>query len=154
MKKLIFYSFLCLLAGHKLQAQIFYTINPYAGDLQSANLTLSSSFGDLVAGEIAGEDIKLVHLIIYAKDKRLNVESNQQIQILVYPNPVQDKLTIKVDPNKVSLVKFYNSSGKLIIQSNLHSQVFDLSGFNEGVYFLRLFNDSNQLIDSFKIIKY
>lgn len=58
----------------------------------------------------------------------------------VYPNPTTGKFSVSNGPADAVLgnIKVFNSSGKLIInqKSNSNSEVIDLSGYPDGIYFL------------------
>lgn len=76
----------------------------------------------------------------------------------VYPNPVSDKLTIKLPLNfnlKDLKVELYDLQGRLIIQKsiiNSSTVITNLSSLNNGVYFVR-FKNAKGIIGSKKLIK-
>jgi type IX secretion system substrate protein len=80
--------------------------------------------------------------------------SEQTSNISYYPNPVQDKLIIKLDktPSNKGFYRLYNSSGVLIKENELNqSTTIDMSNFNTGIYILNLIVD-NEIISK-KILK-
>ena len=64
-------------------------------------------------------------------------ENNEEESISMYPNPVKDKLTVKVE--NLQSVEVYNIVGQLIKVSI--SSVIDMNDLNEGVYFVRVMAD-------------
>lgn len=69
--------------------------------------------------------------------------------LLIYPNPVQDKLKIELQTNGGAIpVEFslYNTMGQLVLQPQINSVLFqtdyklelELSGLSKGVYFLAI----------------
>jgi len=57
----------------------------------------------------------------------------------LFPNPVSDKLFL-ISENEINSIKLFNNLGKLLINQNINkkSSEFDLSGFFNGVYYLRI----------------
>lgn len=77
-------------------------------------------------------------------------------QILLYPNPVQNKLYIAMDNLRIEEIRIYSSIGSLI------SQVTDIDGMvevdtqylSEGIYFVKILTKDNELaIKSFSVIR-
>ncbi|MDA9056526.1 CotH kinase family protein [Flavobacteriaceae bacterium] len=69
------------------------------------------------------------------------------------PNPVLDKLNIKIDKGEISSIKLWSVNGKLYDIYNLNSQQFelDMSNFEDGLYLLQIQTDSEIVVK--KIIK-
>lgn len=74
---------------------------------------------------------------------------SREFDILVYPNPVQDKMSIKInggtDNNKSIFV--FDLYGKVVKQANLagyNSMVLDISDLSSGIYIIRV-NDSGSI---------
>jgi type IX secretion system substrate protein/SprB-like repeat protein len=61
--------------------------------------------------------------------------------VILYPNPVDDKLTIEIKEKNVNFTLF-NLNGKLILSSQLISTVntIDVSAINSGIYFYEVSN--------------
>jgi len=62
--------------------------------------------------------------------------------VLVYPNPMDNELTIQVNnPLGQFQFEFYNSVGQLMLKGELEaSKTLNLTDFTKGVYFLKLIN--------------
>jgi hypothetical protein len=67
--------------------------------------------------------------------------------ILLYPNPVKDQLTVEVtsDNNSETKIEIYNSYGRLVMVKNMSvvngtitSQI-NMSGLEAGMYMVRFF---------------
>lgn len=69
--------------------------------------------------------------------------TNQELS--VYPNPLSsDNLTINLNDNTLIQVEIYNSSGQIVMQHVLDyssGYQIDMSGLDEGAYFIRVFTD-------------
>ncbi len=84
-------------------------------------------------------------------------ELEQKDEIIVYPNPTQNEINIKMrNSEMISEIRLYDLSGVLINQAkeiNLHRMPFkiDMSEFNKGIYFLTIQSESQ--IRSHKLIK-
>ena len=71
----------------------------------------------------------------------LSVATVNTIEFTVYPNPVQNRLTLMYgsDVSSEAKVELYNTLGQLIYQSTLsQSKEIDLSGFTNGFYFVKV----------------
>ena len=77
----------------------------------------------------------------------------QPKQILVYPNPVKDKLHFVFGLYSDLTISIYDASGREMISDTYHrSPTLDLSGFKKGLYLYRI-TGAKGLIDGGKIIK-
>ncbi len=74
-------------------------------------------------------------------------------QLKVYPNPVQDILTISYD-QKILFVTVYNAAGQLILTKAINDTkgTIDASGFVSGVYLVKI-NAVNDFVKTVKVIK-
>lgn len=74
----------------------------------------------------------------------------------IFPNPVTDKLSIKTD-DALKEISIFDVSGKLVYKTgndinNMNGDyVIDLADFNNGVYFIKIKSDKNEIIK--KIVK-
>lgn len=68
--------------------------------------------------------------------------------VRLYPNPVNDKLFIKSD-NAIDSITIYNVSGQIIKQTEIFSNVIDVSGLNAGLYFINIKSDNRENIKKF-----
>jgi len=59
-------------------------------------------------------------------------------EILIYPNPVYEILTIEVEQSEIYTVEVNSINGQLIFRTEMEasSRQLDISSFNKGVYFL------------------
>ncbi|MBL7558697.1 T9SS type A sorting domain-containing protein [Olleya sp. YSTF-M6] len=68
--------------------------------------------------------------------------------VRLYPNPVNDKLFIKSD-NAIDSITIYNVSGQIIKQTEIFSNLIDVSGLNAGLYFINIKSDNRENIKKF-----
>ena len=63
----------------------------------------------------------------------------KDLSIQVYPNPVQNVVTIKAD-HAINRIQLYDAQGRLLIMkiANENTQTVDISGYASGVYFLNV----------------
>ena len=76
----------------------------------------------------------------------LSVIDENLVDVTIYPNPVEDKLTIETTAditNKIATV--YDINGKYILNTKLNSNTLDVSSLESGVYFLRLGSDGKSI---------
>ena len=146
---------LFLLTGINLYAQMPYTINPYAGDLQNNNTTLISSSGNIVAGELTGSNLRLVHILFSFEETPITGLDDYMVnsEINVYPNPFEVDLFIdtgKIVPDHLII---YNSKGVKVYDMAYTSPEIQLREIMSGVYLLKILDKSKRVVGSFKIIK-
>lgn len=66
--------------------------------------------------------------------------------IMVYPNPANRYVTVKLPGMNSYTVEIYNPLGKLILSSNFNEQKnIDISNLSNGVYLLRAYNECSNL---------
>ena len=132
-----------------------YTINPYAGDLQNSNTTLVSSSGNIIAGELTGTNLRLVHILFSFKDTPITGWDNLIVnsEINVYPNPFKADLFIDTGTIVPDHLIIYNSMGVKVYDMAYTSPDIQLTEFKSGVYLLKILNKSKRVVGSFKIIK-
>jgi hypothetical protein len=79
-----------------------------------------------------------------------------QLEMLVYPNPTTDYLTLKIENIEVSTLNFqlYDVQGKIIENNQIldNTTTIKMLQQSKGIYFLKVANN-NVVIKTFKIIK-
>jgi hypothetical protein len=85
----------------------------------------------------------------YNFDSNLNVEENFESKKFTYfPNPTSSSIRINVE---FSYVKLFDLTGREVMKST--SKNIDLSQLSNSIYILRLYDDSNKVFGSSKVIK-
>jgi Arylsulfotransferase (ASST)/Secretion system C-terminal sorting domain len=81
-----------------------------------------------------------------------NIEDFQEGNnvIILFPNPVSDKLTIKTNSQNFQ-IKLYNQLGQLML-SEANASIIDVSHLSVGIYYVKILSEKDN-IHSFKIIK-
>jgi hypothetical protein len=81
---------------------------------------------------------------------------NISLEILVYPNPVTEYLTIQLNDYETADLQFkiFNMKGNLLktVKAKGNETLINASGFSSGIYFVKI-TDNQKLIKTFKIIK-
>ena len=89
--------------------------------------------------ETGGFDLEAVGVI---HDLAHNdVAENDSEVIALYPNPVKDKLTVKVE--NLQTIEVYNLVGQLVMTAE--SSVVDMGSLKEGIYFVRVTADDKMM---------
>lgn len=86
---------------------------------------------------IANPAINTTHNI--TEGSALSIEDETLVDVTIYPNPVEDELTIKTSAdviNKIATV--FDINGKRVLNMKLKSTTINVSSLTSGVYFLRL----------------
>lgn len=90
----------------------------------------------------------------FANQTGVNELSDSVIGISVFPNPTTSKIYLNYKSKLVNIqLSLYNSTGQIIYSANtvLENHEIDLSLFDNGIYFLKLQNNSEQKV--IKLIK-
>lgn len=154
MKNLFFYLLVCpliLFAQENFLSQ--------SGSYHDSNISVDWSLGELVT-----ETIESVNgLVILTQgmqqspnDQTLNYPNNNESQSLIYyPNPVTKQVNITFDNKQYHKYLFIGVLGETVQQGileNTHNSL-DIEKLASGIYFLKIFNKENQIIQTIKIIK-
>jgi hypothetical protein len=115
-----------------------------------------TTFGEDVNGEIyiSGNDSGIVYRII---DSNLSVNDNDLFSVKLYPNPIDDQITIDFSdlPMVIKSIKIYDVHGKLIANhEDFQEQLYLISTKNlsSGIYFIKIINSQNYSITK-KLVK-
>ena len=75
--------------------------------------------------------------------------SELEKSLVVYPNPANDYLIVE---GEMTSVDVYNTVGQCLMSKQVNGDTkIDLSGFNNGIYFLRVFNNGEMAIRKFSV---
>lgn len=97
------------------------------------------------------EQVDLDGTINYSKT--ITIDNNKTDNILVYPNPVKDELTINLsEPFRLAQFQLYNTNGQLILTRKMEDQQqnIDVSILTNGIYYYEIERD-NHIIKSGKL---
>jgi hypothetical protein len=119
-------------------------------------LTLGFSTTDLVLGQytakirlFSNDPVTSVVLIPVTLDVvGVGINEVEKIGVMIYPNPVTDKLNI-VTNGTINKISVTDLSGKVVFKGN--SQSIDISALSKGVYFVKV--ETAQGISNTKFIK-
>ena len=112
---------------------------PYASP---AMVGPNPNFTDVISGNItSGTVYKFTRNTLVTSISKVSVFGN----ISLFPNPAKDKLFISNISSELSNanIEFYDVAGKLIHTEKIASEI-NLSGFNKGIYFLKIKTATNQ----------
>jgi len=124
--------------------------NRYAKEDQDGNLVLVGQNGSQIYtfSEYSWNRgfIKKFHINSIINDV-LSVDSfNTNKSYKIYPNPTSDILNIDLTNRAIEKVVLYDITGKHL--KNYSSKKIDLSNINTGIYFIKIFTTSNEVINS------
>jgi len=146
---------------------------PYFALSQSSGAVLASSSGDSFnnstfqlnwsLGEVTIETYNSETYVLTQGFHQNNYiitsinDFSKNIELSVYPNPTTNYLTLQVDEFKTATLNYTLSDvdGKSLLSAQINNNLekIDVSRFATGTYILFIKGD-NQIIKSFKIIKY
>ncbi len=82
-----------------------------------------------------------------------NEESSSNDEIIIFPNPSTDLLTIKSEDEKILDIDIYNSAGQLVNREFFSGKliILDVSAFDQGFYFLEINSKTKKIRRKFII---
>lgn len=91
--------------------------------------------------------------IVQIQNQFLSVDEIGALEFIVYPNPANDKLTIKTkDLSAEAKAEIHNSLGQLVYSAQISGEnTIDLSSFSQGLYFVKVIDGNKS--ETKKIIK-
>ena len=127
------------------------------------NSSITFSFGELMLNNNADSDESSLSSGFFngllATTSITPVEQVENFTAKIYPNPVLDLITINIE-NKSSDILFFEITdiqGKIISKKKSagYNNVFsiDMSTYSKGTYFLKIRNNQNADLASYKLIK-
>jgi hypothetical protein len=81
---------------------------------------------------------------LFDKTDILNTRQTDKVYLNVYPNPVNEKLTIELSESKpVKMVSILDELGRVVFSNSNYKELgelmsFDLSGLKVGIYYVRV----------------
>lgn len=143
------YVYVKIVAGNKTEYKetkalqdgtwYYYRIVPYYQDIDCYSAPIKSLYNN-----------EYFVKILYSLD---GVEETMTQSITVYPNPAKDMLTVKAE--NLSNVVIYNSVGQKVFAQTFDSDeaVIDMSGYDTGIYMVRITADGEEVIRKVSVIK-
>lgn len=128
------------------------------GTLDNLNGSMSFTIGEGVANTLTKGDKTLTQGFQQGSVSVIEIKkpTDSDITIIVFPNPVSDRLTLKIDREDVSGFQYliFDINGKLVSQKNLISNETEVpvNNLSKGSYFLKVQTGVKEL-RTFKIIK-
>ncbi|WP_106915321.1 RCC1 domain-containing protein [Chryseobacterium aurantiacum] len=119
------------------------------GFLKACGKNEGGSLGD---GTLA-ERAELVPIACTTESLAVDEVLTKTDQLKVYPNPVQDYVTVSFD-QKILSVTVYNAAGQLVLTKAINDTkgTIDCSAFTSGVYLVKV-NAANDFVKTVKVIK-
>jgi hypothetical protein len=76
--------------------------------------------------------------------------------LTIYPNPALNTISITSENNSASTIEIIDRLGRAIMKDKspgCEEKTFDISGFNSGLYFVRLVDESGKIVGRGKFVK-
>ncbi|MEX1001685.1 MAG: T9SS type A sorting domain-containing protein [Crocinitomicaceae bacterium] len=125
----------------------------YNNDNKSVDFTI----GEIIINTVSDSTNDITQGFHQTKWDFLNIElHNSNVEIKVYPNPVEKQLNIETFPYKNINYKMYNNKGQVVLEGILTQEITSLNTENlqSANYTLILLNDKKEKIKTYKLIKY
>ena len=129
------------------------------GNISSADGSISYSIGQVLYIKNTNPNTSVLQGVQqpYEIQTILNLQnSNILLYLAVFPNPIIDKVILKVQNQNFDHLNFglYDINGRLILKNRIESETtsIDMQQYSKAVYFLKIFNFATE-VKTFKIIK-
>jgi hypothetical protein len=76
-----------------------------------------------------------------------SIDDQNQFDILIYPNPTNDKLFIQ-GLSSSSRVSIYNVLGKLVLSQTISKEI-DVKQLSKGIYILKIADEQKEIVRKF-----
>ncbi len=143
-----------VLLGQTVQKQV---IASGGNTLSNTTTTLTATIGEPIIGNRgATVTIGQGFLAGIATNSTLSITDVLQEEVKLYPNPVQDFLTISLSEFEQPLEVFlYSATGQKVATYNLKDELFTIpmGALSKGLYLIQLHFKESNTIKTFKIIK-
>jgi hypothetical protein len=133
---------------HQVGNKITITLNTLTA---GANFDVSVTHVRILNNNGNAVNVSVDNMLWWQPTSTLIKETEAIGKINIYPNPASNKLflTNLLPKNKV---RMYDVTGKEIICS-INGESIDISNLIKGAYYLKIFNDKDELVSNNKIIK-
>jgi len=105
---------------------------------------------------IGGDHIKVANIVFNEViETTTSTEDFEILDVNIFPNPVQEVLSINCKSNVIKSIQIFDILGKLVFQTNENNtiQEINMTNWDNGIYWLKILNDENQFYSQ-KIIKH
>ena len=143
----------------KVDGVVHYTYNPETKNADTwpydadQYLLLNIAIEPTIASSFTESNMEIDYIRIYQESTASTISSTLK-EISLYPNPINDRLTIKIPNLEVGMnVNIYSLTGSKVKTFSIDkaNEVLDCSSLSKGVYFLKV-NSTNK-VETFKIVK-
>jgi hypothetical protein len=123
-------------------------VSPMHDYADAEGTTVNASLEVVTENNCVNDSIESIALPTFS-----NVNDLMLLGLEVYPNPVEDMLTLKNTSAKPMTVGIYNIAGELILEQSINLLVtsIDVNHLDAGVYLLKVVSNGNE--SSMRIIK-
>lgn len=90
--------------------------------------------------EVLNPDINTT-ITMLEEDLTVNVESPEENDYHIFPNPASHTLNIQTSSTNAAQVRVFDPSGKVVLENQLTGQTLDVSGLIPGLYLLQIQTD-------------
>jgi len=155
-KKLVFLLALLLVANLATAQE---STNTSGGEATGSGGSVSYSVGQVVYTTSTGSGGTVAQGVQHAYEINVVGIIDQQLKIALnaYPNPTADVLTLQISNynNEKLMYQLYDLQGKLLSSAQIIAQqtLINTSTLPVSSYFIDVFNQENQKVQSFKIFK-
>jgi len=138
-----------LLQGHTPDELALFYRRDCADDWHSIPFTRTGQ----TSGTITTENLMPGEYTFGVPGTDVGIKETEKIDIIIYPNPAQDRLSISTKQDIDSIV-IYDLSGRVVMRQNLNNKNSNLNikSLSSGTYLVQIFN-KGKLLKSEKLIK-
>ena len=141
-----------------------FVFSSFGESVSSSGITFTYSVGEPITPTYfsTANNLILTQGFLQPEKSDISAIENQELQggsFTVFPNPSSGVYTIKADSDKKFNYQLYNTEGKLVYVGNQlqsagqHSVIVHVEHLSQGLYYLRILGENDQMLHNFKLIK-
>ena len=157
MSKIFLLLFSCCCFSAVAQQRIQKKIINTAGKTYTNNgVRLNVSVGEPIVGNVSNSNRVTLSQGFFTGIQKPTVTNpgSASNQFQVYPNPVRNSLVIKGNMALVNQIQLFDIAGHLVLLQAISSNTLSMNSLAPGYYFAKLLGKSNEVLNTFKIVKY
>jgi hypothetical protein len=121
---------------------VYADMHGYDVTLQTIDINATTPSYDVVlCSDTAIDMIEMCEMTVTSVNKVVTTN-----KLKIYPNPAKDVVNIVYNGNEPLNLEVTDITGKKVMSQTLKTKTIDVSTLNQGLYFVRLYNQSNDFV--------
>ena len=128
-------------------------VNAAGGTLKNNTYNIDFAVGEVAINSIGSHTLGFLQPVKSAGPLALKDQSVEESSIMVYPNPVTNKIYWNIADKEVKKVIIFAASGVKLFEAESSISEINMENLNSGLYYIQFLDSENKLVSNFKLIK-